>query len=222
MPLGVYNGAGSGVTKLLLHLEGNSTDSSGNGNNGTDSNMVYGLGNGRFGQGVVSNGVASNISIPTTVSWGSNNYTIAFWVSPTTFTASRFLFSHRDTPGSAVCEAYMAQTTGLINWTQVNTTGTNTNITSSVAPTSGVFSSVILVRNGANMDMYLNAVNVATSGAGPTGDTFGTNSQVFRVGNNVTTAFPMTASADEFIIDLIPWTLADIRKYYTYAKGRFR
>ena len=40
-------------TKLLLHLNGNSTDSSGNGNNGTDTNITYGLGYGKFGQSIV-------------------------------------------------------------------------------------------------------------------------------------------------------------------------
>ena len=47
MSFGEYLGAGSSTTKLLLHLNGNSNDSSGNGNNGTVTGAV--LTTDRFG-----------------------------------------------------------------------------------------------------------------------------------------------------------------------------
>ena len=60
--LGEYLGAGASTTKLLLHLNGKSTDSSGNGNNGTNSNITYSLANGKFGQGAGFNGSSNSIS----------------------------------------------------------------------------------------------------------------------------------------------------------------
>ena len=61
MSLGEYNGAGSGTTKLLAHLNGNSNDSSGNANNGSDTNITYSLANGKLGQGAGFNGSSSLI-----------------------------------------------------------------------------------------------------------------------------------------------------------------
>lgn len=79
--LGQYLGAGSATTKLLLHLNGNSTDSSGNGNNGSDSNITYSQVNGKFGQGAGFNGVSSRINFPkNSNTYLYNNWTIIAWV----------------------------------------------------------------------------------------------------------------------------------------------
>lgn len=48
----------------LWHLNGNSTDSSGNSNNGTDTNITYSLANGKIGQGGGLNGTNSKIVLP--------------------------------------------------------------------------------------------------------------------------------------------------------------
>ena len=69
MSAGEYLGAGSTTTKLLLHLNGNSNDSSGNGNNGT----VYGatLTTDRFGNANSANsfnGTNNYIEIPNSTS----------------------------------------------------------------------------------------------------------------------------------------------------------
>jgi len=76
---GQYLGAGSATTKLLLHLNGNSTDVSGNGNNGTDANITYGLGNGKFFAGAGFNGTTSKIRCSSAISF-TGNFTISFWI----------------------------------------------------------------------------------------------------------------------------------------------
>jgi hypothetical protein len=50
----------TGNTKILYHLDGNSTDSSGNANNGSDANVTYTAG-GKFGQYAAFNGSSSKI-----------------------------------------------------------------------------------------------------------------------------------------------------------------
>lgn len=65
-------------TKLYLNLNGNSLDSSGNGKNGTDTDISYGSIYGYIKQGALFNGTTSYIStaIPMTV---TNNFTIFAW-----------------------------------------------------------------------------------------------------------------------------------------------
>ena len=65
----------------LWHLDGNSKDSSGHGNNGTDSNITYGTQYGEFGQGASFNGSSSTISLgnPTNLQI-TGNWTIGAWV----------------------------------------------------------------------------------------------------------------------------------------------
>lgn len=50
-------------TKLLLHLNGSSADSSGNNNNGTDTSITYSQANGKFGQGAGFDSTSDKILI---------------------------------------------------------------------------------------------------------------------------------------------------------------
>lgn len=77
-------------TKLLLHLNGNSTDASGNGNNGTDINITYV--NGVFGQGASFNGSSSRINIPDSTSLNmTTNFTVSMRVNTNTLTSAPVL-----------------------------------------------------------------------------------------------------------------------------------
>lgn len=62
----------------LYHLEGNSNDSSGNGDNGTDTSMTYGNSYGKIKQGAYFNGSAY-ITLGTGIN-PSNTFTILCWV----------------------------------------------------------------------------------------------------------------------------------------------
>ena len=61
-------------------LDGDAADSSGNGNNGADSNVTWA--NGRFDQAAVFNGSSSIISIPNLKSVLDNNFSVSFWWKP--------------------------------------------------------------------------------------------------------------------------------------------
>lgn len=64
------------------HLNGGSTDFSGNNNHGTDTAITYSQANGKFGQGAGFNGSTSYIQ-PSTSPDFSGNFTIACWIKPT-------------------------------------------------------------------------------------------------------------------------------------------
>lgn len=85
-----------GSVKALYHFSGDSVDSSGNGYNGSDTNMSYSTGAGKFGQGAGFNGT-SKITLTTlphtgTPFTGSYN----FWFN-TSSTARMGLIDHGDT-----------------------------------------------------------------------------------------------------------------------------
>jgi hypothetical protein len=63
------------------HMEGNATDSSGNGNNGTATAVTYGTSYGKFGQGASFNGSSSRIN--TGLNLPQPPITLSAWVYPT-------------------------------------------------------------------------------------------------------------------------------------------
>ncbi|MCL4405230.1 LamG domain-containing protein [Patescibacteria group bacterium] len=62
----------------LWHLDGNSKDSSGRGNNGTDTSVTYGTAYGKFGQGAYYNGSA-NTAVTENSSLALSNITVNAW-----------------------------------------------------------------------------------------------------------------------------------------------
>jgi len=72
----LYNDAS---LKAYYRFEGNSNDAKGT-NNGTDANMTYGAGTGKFGQGAIFNGTSSTITIPSATAINVSVFTYTFWL----------------------------------------------------------------------------------------------------------------------------------------------
>jgi len=84
-------------------FEGNSADSKGS-NNGTSTNITYGSGNGKFGQGALV-GAAGKISLGNPANLRMDVFTINFWlVSKPTATTSPKLIWARNPSGDTVAE----------------------------------------------------------------------------------------------------------------------
>ena len=80
MSFGEYLVAGSATTKLLLNMNGNSNDSSGNNNNGVDTGIYYSKEYGRFNEGARFNGSTSKIKGSSNLGINGGNITILTWV----------------------------------------------------------------------------------------------------------------------------------------------
>lgn len=80
---GRYVGEGWPQTGLVAgyHLNGNSTDFSGNNNHGTDSNMTYGAG--KIGNCGIFNGSSSYIATPTYNQASGADFTVSGWIMRT-------------------------------------------------------------------------------------------------------------------------------------------
>ena len=210
--LGEYLGAGASTTKLLLHLNGNSTDSSGNGNNGTDTSITYSLANGKFGQGAGFNGSSSVINVGYTAP--TTDWTYSFWVNPTNFSAERALIHNflNTTSGRNIYIHFNA-TTGAID---VDIPYIKDSVVTGTAPSTGVFSHIAVTRSGSAWKIYLNGNQVGSA----TDSTSQESTTVCRIGKTNASQAHL-GSIDEVIVESRAWTASEIKKYYTYSKGRF-
>lgn len=214
--LGEYISAGSSTTKLLLHLNGNSTDSSGNGNSGTDTAITYSLANGKLGQGARFNGSSSYIQITNSASLVlTNNFTISLWFKPNNLTQNNTYIFTKGSPGSSY---------GML-WEYVNDTveffggSVDFRTGSQIVIGDTNWHNIIYTFDGTTLNGCLdgsNKISVNKSGlslANLTGNMF--------IGSASTSANFCACNIDELIIENRAWSASEIKKYYTNSLGRF-
>jgi hypothetical protein len=215
MANGEYLGAGSGITKGLWHLNGSSADSSGNGNNGSDTNITYVAG--RFGQCALFNGSTSKIDLSTqTGDW--QTISVSFWVK-TTQTSRGEVFTFGSSTNKDLLFATPGRTTaGKIDLCIWNGSTTSA-ITQTTAINDGNWHHIVLLRNGTSGTIYLDG---ASDGSGTLHNTnIGNNRWGFGYNRPGGESPNFDGSLDEVIIENVVWSAEKVKKYYTYAKGRF-
>lgn len=213
--LGEYLGAGSGITKGLWHLNGNSNDSSGNGNNGTDSNITYGLAYGKLGQGASFNGSSSLITLPSIIS-GTGDATFVMWIK-TTENNKAFL-SKRDNNNTGIFVLRVGNST--LNFWDYNGSAFqfNPSSTGSTTINDGSWHMVGFTRIGTAGKYYVDGKLDGTTTAA---SNLSWNTQAIRIARDVVNNEYTNLITDEIIIEGKAWSDADFKKYYTYSKGRF-
>lgn len=204
-----YLWAGSAVTKWLYHLNWNSNDASGNGNNGTATNVTWV--DGRFWK-------CASLSW-----WTSGLISMSSaWMSLTTFNHSAWFYT-----GSTSIQAITwwssnwCPNINLVSWKITLARQNQLELISSTIDyplNSRVFVSVNYTQSWWSWDIelyvdwQLNNTNTITN-------TFSTywNFQIWRYA----TFWTFNWQIDEVIIENRAWTPEEVQKYYTYAKGRF-
>lgn len=224
MTYGEYLGAGSTTTKLLLHLNGNSTDSSGNNNNGTDTAITYV--DGKFGKCASFNGSTSKIDLGTALRIERTQaWTFNAWIKTSTATGYGPIYSTQENSGSY---------RGITIWSVTNV---GPKLFATIGNTTGsieVYGGTTVTDNAWRMitvtyDGSSNAsgVNLYVDGKLETkttqSNTLSTSiigvSNVF-VGSRASGLF-YNGLIDELPLEYRVWTSQEVAKYYTYAKGRF-
>lgn len=223
MSLGEYLGSGSGITKGLYHLNGSSADYSGNGNNGTDTAITYSLANGKFGQGALfTRASSSKINLGTSPITGSSSRTISFWTKINSFNNNTTFFGQGTlTTGNAF---YIYTTTNQN--VGVGVYGSANVVTGNTVLTTGTWYHIAVTYTGTssisttNTKIYINGVPKTTTGSDSA--TVNTSATGYYIGARMDGAADyMDGSIDEFIIENVAWSAEKVKKYYTYAKGRF-
>jgi hypothetical protein len=227
MTNGEYLGAGSGTTKLLLHLNGSSTDTSGNGNNGTDTSITYSQANGKFGQGAGFNGSSSAINLNKTASslgFSTSTMTYSVWFKTTASGSQYYLIGVPNNSGftfygfgglrvnSSTTAGFVFYNTGGTFYESYPTVGTLND---------GNWHNIVVTLDGSNWKIYFEGLLKATTAY--TGSISYDGSRFPAVGARVENSFGnyWNGSIDEVIIENRAWSAEEIKKYYTYAKGQF-
>lgn len=210
----------------LWHLNGNSTDFSGNNNHGTDTSITYSTANGKFGQGAGFNGTSSKIVIPDVSINGlkiAGSQTWGAWIYPTSNSAvGRTIIGRATTNASQILR--LDYNTGAI----AGKSDVQFQITGLTPNSSGVSSdlslnkwhSVIGVYDGTQLKLYINGALV--NSASVTGTPHNPTSQ-FGIGvlGDYTSFNYFAGNIDEVFIYSRALTSQEIRNYYAWASGRF-
>jgi len=235
MSLGEHLGGGTTITRGLWHLNGSSADSSGNGNNGTDTAITYSLANGKFGQGGSFNGTTSCSVIANAASLRpAGNFTISAWVN---CSSANVLMVFQSFELSATSKYYgialyinagkvvvfSGKGTGLVAGTDYQAITGNTSVNNSV------WHNVIGVWDGSYLRVYVDGKSDATAVAWANAAVYTTNNFINlgkqqytfdKTPGYYSTAF-YAGKMDEVIVEGVAWTPVQVQKYFTFAKGRF-
>lgn len=217
MSLGELRPGQYGTTAGLWHLNGSSTDSSGNGNNGSDTNITYSQANGKFGQGasIPSNG---RIALPAGFLL-SGACSVGFWIRPSNYTGSAYVFT-----------SYTGSATGngigiLFDASEVISIGVNDNIQTISTPSGlsqSVFTHIVFVLNGSSSGIFQNG-NLVASG---TLATLVQNTTNYRFNGRWTSGSTGDAAQGAFEIDeafavSTALTANQIRQIYAIGVGKY-
>lgn len=223
MSLGEYIGAGASTTKLLLHLNGNSTDSSGNGNNGTDTNITYSQANGRFGQGAGLNGSSSYIIVPNSAK-GGNSVTVSAWVKINSLTGGGVVYMES---GLAYCGIEYTASGALTLDNKTSLTSFSNFTTSGGLLTTDTWYNLVYVYDSSSgfLSGYINGNRVINQSRGGNqlyySETNSNSIGSYTYNNGASHASYVNGAIDEVIIENRAWTAEEVKKYYTHTKGRF-
>ena len=225
--LGEYLGAGASTTKLLLHLNGNSTDSSGNGNDGTTNGIDYV--NGKFGQAASFNATSDYIEIQNESAFDFERnmpFTISLWAKFNSTGVIRIFLSKQLASGNYTGIGFYTDTINKIH-TQLSNTYQTNNLevcTNNAFTDTTNFHNYIWTYNGSSQAsgalIYVDGVAQTMSVVYNNLTASILNDIKVRIGNRASN-YNFNGIIDEVIWENVVWTPEYIKKYYTYSKGRF-
>ena len=209
------------VTNLAYYkLDSNANDSSGNGYNGTASNITYG--NGRFNEAANFNGSNSTIATPITTNY--SNLSISCWVKfnalPTggadaTLVSKGFYTSPSNTQ---YLHLRYEDYTNRFKFAVRNNSAYNSQADSGVSATTGVWYHVVgTLSSSGNAQIYVNGV----AGTEITGAPSMTNSNDFEIGSFISNVALLNGSIDQvriFSSALAPGDVEDLYNEHFQTK----
>ena len=221
LSLGTSNGG-------IWHLNGNSSDSGPNGNNGTDTDISYI--SGKFQQGASLNGTTSKISFADAASLKPTGaFTHGIWLkTAVTGTAMELFINGSAETNEAGTSAYI-KSTNVIEWESAKNTGTTANTdykvcTGTRVVTDGIAHLAIITWDTANMNLYVDG-SIDASVAWPNAPAYEATSY-HRIGSRkyasaVAEDQFFSGTLDEgFLINGIAWDVRQVKNYYAWATGK--
>lgn len=219
MSFGEYLGAGSGTTKLLLPLNGNSNDFSGNNNNGVDTAITYSKANGRFNEGAGFNGATSVIQTPF-VSLATGTLSISFKLNSNK-NHQLFVVNQNSNGSNNYLQFGVWSDGAIFAYTALN-------YQNFYQSANGIVSlnqthNVTFTQSGNLLSVYFNGKLIGTKvwsywfSSIPMANQFCVGA--LKRGTQIYD--PTNGSIDEVIVENKGWTPQEVQKYYTNSLGRF-
>ncbi|MCX6232604.1 MAG: hypothetical protein NTZ33_13795 [Bacteroidetes bacterium] len=219
-------GSGSATTKLLLHLNGNSRDTSGNNNNCTDVNITYSISTGKFAQGAsMTTGYITKTNNNLAIDGGS--CTLSLWIKRVNLIQSGKYGGLIDLNSNVSKVGYtigVDNTAGVISIyfdrVKIGVADQSIAYTYNISTTN--FDNLILTYNSISTTLsgYLNGMKIGertASGTGVSGNSGITIGDYYGGGGT----YKFNGYIDEVIIDNVAWNAEFVKKYYEYTKGLF-
>lgn len=202
----------------VYKLEGNSNDYSGNGYNGTDSNLIYSSIYGKKSQGIYSSTTSSYITVSdaTNARIKNGDFTFSGWVNNYATDASwHYLFSQYY--GATLYFRIYRNTNYYTVASKRTVTRTlNTPANSVVA---GKWQYITVTRSGAVQTFYINGLYSAQITNGDTGDF--TSGCAVNINLSKNGAGNILGYTDEIILDNTSWNAQKVKTMYSYYQGIF-
>lgn len=218
-------------SKLILHLNGNSNDSSGNGLNGTDTNVTYGKQYGKFNDGGLFNGSTSKIALPssTNLDLQSFSHTTISWVKISGYVGSGrwyYIYGKGSYANSATYYAGRITSAGkLQHLISSNTDAQYDLFTSTASLQLGVWNNIIFTWDKPNrvIKYYLNGALMAgtMTNVGASLPVYTETANTFIGASNRGDYGFLNGNLDEVAFENKIWTQQETQKYYTNALGWF-
>lgn len=220
MSLWEYLWAWSTKTVWLYHLNWNSNDSSWNSNNWTDTNISYVTW--KFWQSIFFDNTWDYVTIAdhSSLQFWTWNFTISFWIKLWTlceYQKAFMLLSKNYT----WYEMYLYRWN---NWTDTNLCwyiwGASNIWIWTFSFQTGIWYNCILIRNWTTCNSFVNTLVDTQVTNSASASNVGTVLNFWRRPWNTPNMTP-NFILDEVIIENRAWSATEIKKYYTYARGRF-
>lgn len=212
----------------LWHLNGNSTDTSGNNNHGTDTAITYSQANGKFIQGAGFNGSTSKVVVTDSSSLKpTGNFTVNFWMKILNNSGLQQLVQSYSQNGNVAGFYIDLESNGTLALLSGKNSGTTANVDykavlSSAVVDDGSWKMITGVYDGSNLKIYVNGSQDVT-------DTWANNpayaaTNYVRIGCKNTTGTDgsfYAGAIDEVAIFSRALTAAEIRHWYAWSVGKY-
>lgn len=204
----------------LWHLNGNSNDDSGNGNNGTDTAIVYGKQYGKFNEGAYFNGSNSDITF-SNVAIDVTGFTIIAWRYILNSNAYRNIISKCTANKAHPFDIYVVKGTQDVQFYVGNGTdlGTGANLLGSNCVLFNKWQCWMFTLDSNKLaSIYVDGKYIHS---GFLNKVIANGTTPVRFGIRQDGFVKAYGYCDDTIIENKVWTFQDYQKYYTNALGRF-
>lgn len=230
MTLGEYLGSGPSTTKLLLHLNGNSTDSSGNGFNLSEVGSGGTYIQGKFGKSFDQNGSNNYLKYSGSIGIDGGNITMNIWVKDVATSSGAgghgFLCLGNTTSKTryAITKDGASNLLFLRDGFGGGGTGGAVTVTYSSYVTTTKYTLLTLTYDGTNVKGYADGVYLGQAAASGNGNGYAGSETAVSVGrlqgwDGFTYDYGADAIYDEPTIENRAWSPEEVKKYYTQSRG---